>query len=97
MPREITWLPDASKDVARLRDFLKSKNPVAAQRAARRILEGVLILQDNPGAGMPVEELIDYRDLRLAFGSGEYIIRYREETHRIVIVRVRHSKEKAQT
>ena len=93
MPREIAWLPDASKDVARLRNFLKSKNPLAAQRAANRILEGVLILRDNPGAGMPVKTLIDYRDLRLNFGSGEYIIRYREEINRIVIVRVRHSKE----
>jgi len=40
-----------------------------------------------------VEALIDYRDLRLNFGSGEYIIRYREDINRIVIVRVRHSKE----
>jgi plasmid stabilization system protein ParE len=93
VPREIVWLPDASKDVARLRNFLKSKNPLAAQRAANRILEGVLILRVNPGAGMPVKTLIDYRDLRLNFGSGEYIIRYREEINRIVIVRVRHSKE----
>lgn len=93
MPREIAWLPDTSKDVARLRSFLKSKKPLAAQRAAKRILEGILILQDKPGAGMPVEALIDYRDLRLNFGSGEYIIRYREETNRIVIVRIRHSKE----
>ena len=75
--------------------FLKSKNPLAAQRAAKRILEGVLILQDNPGMGMPVEELIPYRDLKLAFGSGEYIIRYREEADRIVIVRVRHNKEES--
>jgi len=93
VPSEIAWLPAASKDVARLRDFLKSKNPLAAQRASKRILEGVLILQDNPGAGMPVEDLMDFRDLKLAFGSGEYIIRYREEHHRVVIVRVRHSKE----
>ena len=49
--------------------------------------------QDNPGAGMTVEALIEYRDLRLNFGSGEYSIRHREEISRIVIVRVRHSKE----
>lgn len=93
MPCEIAWLPAASKDVARLRNFLKSKNPLAAQRAAKRILEGVLMLQNNPGAGMPVEGLIDYRDLRLNFGSGEYVIRYRGETYRNVILRVWHSKE----
>ena len=55
MPSEIAWLPGASRDVARLRDFLQSKSPLAAQRAASRILEGVMILEDNPGAGVPVD------------------------------------------
>ena len=94
MPSEIVWLPCASRDVARLRNFIKSENPRAAQRAAKRIVEGVNILQENPEAGLPVENLIDYRDLMLTFGAGEYIIRYRRETaSRRVIVRVRHSKE----
>lgn len=93
MPREIVWLPGATRDVNRLRNFIQSKNPRAAHRAAKRILEGVKVLQGNPEAGAPVENLMDYRDLLLAFGAGEYIIRYREEINRIVIVRVRHSKE----
>ena len=94
MPSEIAWLPGASRDVARLRDFIKSENPRAAQRASKRIVEGVNILQESPEAGVPVEDLIDYRDLMLTFGAGEYIIRYRQEAaNRIVIVRVRHSKE----
>ena len=94
MPSEIVWLPCAFRDVARLRNFIKSENPRAAQRAAKRIVEGVNILQENPEAGLPVENLIDYRDLMLTFGAGEYIIRYRRETaSRMVIVRVRHSKE----
>lgn len=93
MPSEIAWLPGASRDIDRLRNFIKSDNPRAAQRAAKRIIEGVMILQENPGAGIPVENLMDYRDLMLAFGAGEYIIRYREEVNRVVIVRVRHSKE----
>ena len=93
MPYEVTWLPQAAKDVERLRGFLKSKNPVAAQRAAKRILEGKKILQDNPSAGIPVEELVDYRELLLTFGSGEYIIRYRLDKNIVIIVRVRHSRE----
>ena len=94
MPSEIVWLPDASRDVDRLRNFIKSENPRAAQRAAKRIIEGVLILTENPAAGVPVENLMDYRDLTLPFGSGEYIIRYHEEPQSVVIVSVRHSKEK---
>ena len=94
MPSEIIWLPGATRDVDRLRNFIKSENPRAAQRAAKRIVEVVNILQENPEAGVPVENLIDYRDLMLTFGAGEYIIRYRQETaSRVVIVRVRHSKE----
>ena len=94
MPCEIVWLPSAIKDVGRLRSFIKSENPRAAQRAAKRIIEGVNILRENPEAGVPVEGLIDYRVLMLTFGAGEYIIRYRRETaNRVVIVRVRHSKE----
>ena len=93
MPSEIIWLPGASQDIDRLRNFIKSENPRAAQRAAKRIIEGVMILQENPGTGVPVENLMDYRDLMLTFGAGEYIIRYREEVSRVVITRVRHSKE----
>ncbi|MGI9570454.1 MAG: type II toxin-antitoxin system RelE/ParE family toxin [Desulfobulbia bacterium] len=93
MPSEVVWLPSASTDIDRLRNFIKSDNPRAAQRAAKRIIEGVMILQENPRAGGPVENLMDYRDLMLTFGAGEYIIRYREEVDRVVIVRVRHSKE----
>jgi plasmid stabilization system protein ParE len=96
MSCEIVWLPAAAKDVARLRSFIKSENPRAARRAAKRIVEGVTILQKNPEAGVPVENFIDYRDLSLTFGAGEYSIRYRiEKTNRVVIVRVRHSKEDA--
>ena len=94
MPSEIVWLPGASSDVARLRHFITSENPRAAKRAAKRIIEGAYIQQENPEAGAPVEDLTDYRDLMLTFGAGEYIIRYRQESmSRVVIVRVRHSKE----
>ena len=93
MPREVAWLPEAARDVLRLRDFIQKKNPQAAQRAANRIKEATQILQENPEAGKPVEEVFPFRDLVIPFGSGNYILRYREESARVVIVRVRHSKE----
>ena len=96
MPSEIIWFPAAVKDLDRLRNFIKSENPRAAQRAAERIIEGVRILQHNPEAGIPVIILTDFRDLLLSFGTGEYIIRYRREvSDRVVIIRVCHSKEDA--
>lgn len=93
MPREIVWLPGAAKDVARLREFIQKKNPCAARRAASRIKEAVQMLIENPHAGRPVEEALPFRDLFVAFGNGNYILRYRQEVSRVVIVRVRHSKE----
>ena len=93
MPREIVWLPGAAEDVARLRDFIQKKNPRAAQHAADRIKKAVQILMENPEAGRPVEDALPFRDLFIPFGSGNYILRYREEGGRVVIVRVRHSKE----
>lgn len=93
MPSEIVWLPEAARDVARLRDFIQQKNPQAAQRSASRIKEAAQILKENPEAGRPVEEVLPFRDLIIPFGSGNYILRYREEPSRVVIVRVRHSRE----
>lgn len=95
MPKQVVWLPPAVADVARLRGFLKSKNPLAAQRAASRIIEGIKLLKESPSAGAPVDNMLDFCELMLSFGAGEYIIRYREEATRIVIVRIRHSKEQA--
>lgn len=94
MPCEIVWLPAAFRDINRLRDFIASENPVAAQRAARRIIDGVSALKANPEAGVPVDSLTSYRELALPFGSGAYIVRYRyERPARVVIVRARHSRE----
>ncbi|WP_105169438.1 type II toxin-antitoxin system RelE/ParE family toxin [Pseudoalteromonas sp. T1lg23B] len=93
MSREVIWLPDAVKDVMRLREFIKEKNPSAAQRAAMRIKEGATILMENPQSGRPVAGLSHFREVMLPFGAGNYILRYREEGNKVVIVRVWHSKE----
>jgi plasmid stabilization system protein ParE len=50
-------------------------------------------LKENPEAGKPVEEALPFRDLLISFGSGNYMLRYREENGHVLIVRVRHSKE----
>jgi len=93
MPREIAWLPEAVLDLARLREFIRDKNPDAAQRAVQRIRQATTLQSDNPEAGRPVEDLFPFRELAIPFGSGNYLLRYREEPKRIVIVRVRHSRE----
>jgi len=93
MPREIVWLPEAVRDVFRLRAFIQSENPAAAVRAANRIKEATRILLGNPEAGRPVEELLPFRGLLIPFGSGNYIMRYRIEDARVIIVKIKHSRE----
>lgn len=95
MPCEIAWLPDAVKDLARLREFIQEKNPAAALRAGEKIKEAAAVLVANPEAGKPVEEALPFRDLFVPFGSGNYILRYRQEGNRIFIVRIRHSREQS--
>jgi len=93
MSREVIWLPDAVTDLVRLRKFIQEKNPSAAQRAASKIKEGALALMSNPESGRPVEGLSSFREILIPFGAGNYVLRYRDDTTIIVIVRVWHSKE----
>ncbi len=92
---KIEWLPEATKDVARLREFIKKENPLAAKKAGQRILDAVNLLTKNPEAGMPSpdEDCDEFRDLYAPFGKGGYTVRYRIKQRSIVIVRVWHSRE----
>ena len=92
---KIEWLPEATQDVARLRQFIKNKKPGAAKKAGQRILDAVNLLMKNPEAGMPCQdegcEL--FNDLYAPFGRGGYTIRYRLEQQTVLITRVWHSRE----
>ncbi|HED35839.1 MAG TPA: type II toxin-antitoxin system RelE/ParE family toxin [Gammaproteobacteria bacterium] len=91
----MNWLPDATRDVERLRVFIQKNNPEAARKASRRILNAVAILSKNPESGMPCpdENCALFRDLYVPFGQGGYTIRYRIQQETVVIVRVWHSRE----
>ena len=91
MAAEIVWLPDAVEDLNRLRAFIDPHHPEAAGRAARTILEAANSLRDMPELGAPSSD--GYRTLTTPFGRGAYIIRYRYEGDRVIIVRVKHSRE----
>lgn len=93
MPGQIKWLPEAAKDVARLRAFIQGKNPSAAKRAAERIKEGAMMVMDNPQAGRPVAGLTGFREVMIPFGAGNYILRYQEDGPTVIIVRVWHNRE----
>lgn len=93
MPRLI-FTQDALEDLVRLRAFLTSKNPLAAEKAKRAIVDNIRRLPEMPNAHRPVEDAPYLRDLLIPFGTGGYIARYRYGPDRdIVILRIRHHKE----
>ena len=89
---KIVYTTESIEDLARLREFIKIKNPDAAQRIARSILEGIKKLKRFPQIGIEVSkapnpELV--RDLII----GNYIVRYLVLDKTINILRVWHHKE----
>jgi len=93
---KIVYTPESIDDLARLRDFIKTKNPDAAQRIAGSILEGIKKLKRFPQIGIEVNkapnpELV--RDLII----GNYIVRYLILNKTINILRIWHHKEEGRS
>ncbi len=86
--------PAALRDLERLREFLRPKNPAAAKRAAGIIIKAIQTLGQHPKIGRPVEEMdIGYRELVIDFGDSGYIALYRDEVDSVTVLSLRHQKE----
>lgn len=94
---QITWLTPALLDLQRLRDFILPHNRDAAQRAVKVVRAAVAALATNPRIGKPVEDMPDYRDLVIPFGSSGYLLRYRIHGDVLYIIALRHCKEAGYT
>jgi plasmid stabilization system protein ParE len=91
---QVIFTPEALEDLERLRNFLKSSNPLAAEQAAKAILDSLKSLSHNPQIGRPVDELPEeYRDWVIEFGRSGYIARYYIDGYMIIVLAVRHQKE----
>jgi len=52
----ITYTPEAIGDLVRLREFIESKNPQAAQRIANALRKGIKQLKTFPLIGTAVDD-----------------------------------------
>lgn len=86
---KVTYTAHAGRDFARLRDFIRKKNPQAAQKASRQLKNNIQALIDQPQMGAPVEELEGFHELV----ARDYIVRYRVLLDEIVILNIWHGKE----
>ncbi len=91
---QVIYAPGAIRDLQRLREFLRPKNPVAAKRAADTIIKALQVLVIQPQIGRPVEDMPDqYREWMIDFGDSGYVARYRFDGEAVTILAVRHQKE----
>ncbi len=91
---QIIFAPAALRDIERLREFLRPKNPAAARRAGDAILRGVCALGAHPHMGRLIEELPEhYREWLIDFGDSGYVVRYRIDAESLTILALRHQKE----
>jgi len=84
----------ALADLVRLRAFLESKNPRAAERAVATLTAAVQSLDHFPERGRP-SGAGNLRELIVPFGQSNYVIRYayRAETDEIIVIRLWHGRE----
>lgn len=89
---KLSYSREAIGDLIRLREFIATKNPKAAEKIAKIIRKGITQLKTFPYLGVEVEQAPNpemIRDLII----GNYIVRYLIHTNQIYILRVWHHKE----
>lgn len=77
----------------RLRSFIEPHNTKAARRAAERIKQAAMLLQEHAKIGLITDDLPEYRDLAIPLGASAYVLRYRIQDDPVPVVRVWHAKE----
>jgi plasmid stabilization system protein ParE len=91
---QVRFASGAVRDLQRLREFLRPKNPIAAQRAGQTIIKAVQVLGLKPHIGRPIEDMPDeFREWVTDFGDSGYVARYRLDVDAVTILAVRHQKE----
>ena len=91
---QVIYAPGAIRDLQRLRDFLRPKNPAAAKRAGETIIKAVKVLGHQPQIGRPVVDMSEeYREWLIDFGDSGYVARYRFDGQTVTILAVRRQKE----
>ena len=91
---QVRYAPGAIRDLQRLREFLRPKNPAAAKRAGETILQAIRILGRQPHIGRPIEDLPEeFREWVIEFGDSGYVARYRIDEDVVTVLAIRHQRE----
>jgi len=88
---KIVWLRSALDDILKIFDFLSEKNPEVAKKIVERIKISVQQLNHFPESGKLNEK--GSRDFFVFWSANTYVLRYKIQSEKIIIIRVWHSKE----
>ncbi len=87
--RRVIWSPLAVDDLRSIRDYIGQFNPSAAARFATRLVETAESLTEFSERGRPIAG--GRREMTIVW---PYVVRYRVEAERVVILRTRHGAQK---
>lgn len=91
---QVRYAPSALRDLQRLREFLRTKNPRAAKRAALAITNAIKLLEQYPQIGRPAFDMGEHvHELPIAFGDDGYIALYRYDADLVLVLAIRHQSE----
>ena len=94
MPYAVVWSQRAIEDVQRLYQFLAEKNISAAKAAVTAILHKAEILDVQPNAGRPSNDLEpEHRELVIPCGASGYVMLYEILGENVIVLAVRRQKE----
>jgi plasmid stabilization system protein ParE len=92
LKRRVEVLAAARRDLTRLEDFLATKSPRAATRAAHAISRTVLSLAEMAERGR-LDPDGALRELVVRFGRDGYVIQYAIRGDRVLVARILHARE----
>ncbi|MFT4251598.1 MAG: type II toxin-antitoxin system RelE/ParE family toxin [Caulobacter sp.] len=90
--RPVEFDQRARRDLMKLRRWLVSRAPLAANRAIDVVMKSVSTLAEFPDRGRGKDH--GMRELHVPFGAHAYVIQYRVQDEAVVIARIRHSLER---
>lgn len=92
MKRTVRLTEKARRDLSRLEDFLVDKNPDAASRMAETLVAAILSLAEHAERGQTGRGGL--RRINAPSGNSGYVVWYRVFVTDVIVVRIKHARER---